>query len=157
MHNWGPGDTDPDRCYIAIGRNEIRDVRTKGSYHTSMMVPSSRLAGYSKPFRPLVRSFCPSFFFSSGPLFSPLPVSDLCFYLFDFEAQWGFGLTSPAPFSFLAFIFIIIIVVIRISIFTTGRRFVVSVQCIVIIIINSEEANVLLRTLRFIVVYLSQT
>lgn len=101
--------------------------------------------------------FLPLFFFSSGPLFSPLPVSDLCFYLFDFEAQWGFGLTSPAPFSFLAFIFIIIIVVIRISIFTTGRRFVVSVQCIVIIIINSEEANVLLRTLRFIVVYLSQT
>lgn len=99
--------------------------------------------------------FLPLFFFLLGPLISPLLISDLCFYLFDFETQWGFGLTSPAPFSFLAFIFIIIIVVIRISIFTSSRCFVVSVQCIVIIIINSEEASVLLRTLRFIVVYLS--
>lgn len=154
MHNWGPGHTDPDHRYITIGRDEIRDVRVKGLYHTSTMVPSSGLAGYSKPFRPLIVLFA-SLFFLLGPLISPLLMSDLCFYLFDFETQWGFGLTSPAPFSFLAFIFIIIIVVIRISIFTSSRCFVVSVQCIVIIIINSEEASMLLRTLRFIVVYLS--
>jgi len=151
-HNWGPGDTDPDHRYIAIGRDEIRDVRAKGLYHTSTMVPSSGLAGHSKPFRPLVVLFTPLFFLL-GPLISPLPETNLCFYLFDFEAQWNFILTSLAPFSFLAFIFIIIIVVIRISIFTTDRRFFVSVQRI-IIIINSKEACMLLRTLRFIRVYL---
>lgn len=69
--NWGPGETDPDHRYLAIGRHETREDRAKGSHHTSAIVPSSGLADRSGPFRPLVHLFAPLFTSSGSP--SPLP------------------------------------------------------------------------------------
>lgn len=103
------------------------------------------------PFAPL--------FSSSGPLppssvpSSPFHTLDLCFLFVRLWDALGLRFTlfgSGVPFSFPAFIFIIIIIVIRVSIFTSGRCFIVSA---VIIIINGEEASELLHSLRFIVVY----
>lgn len=118
--------------------------------------PFARIGWPLETFQAPRRSFYPSFFSPRGPLFPLFPARTFVSICSTSRRNGIFSLTSLAPFSFLAFIFIIIIVVIRISIFTTGRRFFVSVQCI-IIIINIKEVCMLLRTLRFIMLYLSQT
>lgn len=110
-------------------------------------------------------SFCPSFFLlgplafslpAPSPFHNTGPLFSICSTLRRIGALASRRPTL-APFSFPAFIFIIIITVIRVSIFISGRRFVVSAQRNIIIIINGEKTSMPLRSLRFIVVYSSRT
>lgn len=159
-----PRETGPDHRHIAIGRDETREVRVKGSYHTSAIVPSLGLASRSESFRPLVHLFAPLFSFSNLLPLTSLPpppfhntgsLFSICSTLRRIGA-WALRRPTPVPFSFPAFIFIIIITIIRVSIFTSARRFVVSVKHIIIIIIYDDEASIPLPNLRFIMVYSSR-
>lgn len=155
----GPCETGPDHRHIVIGRDETREARVKGSYHTSVIVPSLGLVNRLESFKPLIH-LLPLFFpLRTLCLSPPCPLSlstrwTFVFYLFNFETHGASASRRPVPFSFPAFIFIIIITVSFVFLFlllTTVSSFLLSV----IIIINGEETSELLRSLRFIVVYLS--
>lgn len=105
--NWGPRETDADRRHIAIGRDETREVACQGIAPHLHDRPFVGIGRSLRIFQAPRRSFFPLFFPPRAPhfpSFTPPPLSspeepNLCFYLFDFETYWGFGLTRLQPLS----------------------------------------------------------
>jgi len=139
-------ETVPDHRHIAIGWGETREVRVKGSYHTSAIVPSLGLANRSESFRPLVHLFAP-LFSSSGPLPLSLPpppfhTLDLCFLfvrLWEALGLWlhvvrlrSLSLFPRSSSSLLSSSFVFLFLSLAVSSFS---------HRIAIIVINDEEAN----------------